>query len=257
MSGQPYSWTVNSLGEVWTLYPQGGGSLMSPAGQDFAFEIAVALNGTAWVISTEARQGGAVIQGLPPGDQWIPIPAPAAATKVAVDPNGNLWTVNEEGQVWFLYQQGGGYMASPPGEDFAMEISVAPDSGAVWIVSTDTYDDGNVLKRWDPNSQTWIALPAPAAADKVAVGPNGIIWTVNYKGEVWMLYPQGGGALMSPPGTDFAQAIGVGPDGTVWVISNEPREGGSVVMVWSGENQIWNPIPAPAAAVAVAGAVQS
>lgn len=257
MSAQPYCWTVNSLGEVWTLYPQGGGSLMSPPGQDFAFDISIGIGDIAWIISTEPRVGGAVIKELEPANtDWLSIPAPAAATRIDVGPDGMLWTVNTEGEVWLLYPQGGGSLLSPPGSDFALDIGVGQD-GTVWIASTDAYDDGNVLKRWDPNSKTWIALPAPAAADKVAVGQNGVLFTVNVKGEVWLIYPQGGGALLSPPDTDFAQDISVGPDGTVWIVSNEPRAGGSVVMWWSGENQIWNSIPAPAAATAVAGAVQS
>jgi hypothetical protein len=83
-----------------------------------------------------------------------------------------------------------------------------------------------------------------------------VLYTVNAKGEVWLIYPQGGGAMLSPPGEDFAQDISVGPDGTVWIISNEGRVGGDAVMWWSGSNQIWSTIPAPAAALAVAGATE-
>jgi hypothetical protein len=79
-------------------------------------------------------------------------------------------------------------------------------------------------------------------------------WTVNSFGEVWTLNPQDGGSLMSPAGQDFAQDIAVGAGGIVWIISNEALTGGDAVMWWSGENQNWNTIPA--AAVAVAGAVQ-
>jgi hypothetical protein len=254
----PYCWTVNSFGEVWTLYQQGGGKLMSPAGQDFAQDIVYGAGILVWIISTEDQKGGALIKGSePPFDgTWFTIPAPAAASRIDTAPNGDLWTVNDMGEVWVIHPQGGGYLASPPGLDFALDIGCG-DDGSVWITSMDVYPDyGNMLKRYDPSSKTWNALPAPASAIKVAVGPNGVLYTVNSKGEVWLVYPQGGGALLSPPNKDFAQDISVGPDGTVWIISNQGRPGGDAVMWWSGANQIWNTIPAPAAAIAVSGAVQ-
>ncbi|MFL6207952.1 MAG: hypothetical protein ACJ74W_03840 [Pyrinomonadaceae bacterium] len=256
MSTQPFCWTVNSKGEIWTLYQKGGGALMSPPGADFAFEIAIGPSvPDVWIISTVPRQGGAVPMVRPVAeDNWLPMAAPAAATKISVAPDGMLWTVNASGEVWALYPQGGGYLASPPGVDFAFDIGAGPD-GSVWVVSTEARQGGNVLQSYNQSTQTWTPLAAPAAAIHVAVGPKGVLYTVNSVGEVWLIYPQGGGALLSPPGVDFGQEISVGPDGTVWLISTEPRAGGNVVMWWSGQNQIWNSIPAPAAAVKVAGTI--
>ncbi|MBD0371157.1 MAG: hypothetical protein ICV60_10010 [Pyrinomonadaceae bacterium] len=254
----PYCWTINSVGEVWTLNPGGGGQLMSPAGEDFAMsDIAMGPDGTAWAISTMAQKGGALIIGSDPGHYgtWHKIPPPAAADRLSVGPDGTIWTVNVFGEVWALNPGGGGYIASPPGVDFALDIGAGAD-GSVWIASTDTYTDGNVLKRWNPNNNSWTALPEPASATRVAINPKGILFTVNSKGEVWLIYPQGGGALLSPPGPPFAQDISVGADGSVWIISNQGRPGGDAVMLWSGANQIWNAVPKPAAAVAVAGAVK-
>jgi hypothetical protein len=254
----PYCWTVNSFGEVWTIYPQGGGQLMSPAGQEFAQDIVYGAGTLVYIISTEEQTGGALIKGSePPFDgTWFTIPAPAAATRIDTAPNGDLVTVNDLGEVWVVHPQGGGYLLSPAGQDFALDVGCGPD-GTVWIASMDVYPDyGNVLKKYNPTKKTWEPLAAPASAIKVEVGQNGNLFTVNAKGEVWLVYPQGGGALLSPPNTDFAQDIGIGPDGTVWIISNEARPGGDAIMWWSGQNQIWNTVPSPAAAVAVAGAIR-
>jgi hypothetical protein len=264
MSTQPFCWTVNAKGEVWTLKPQGGGSLMSPANQDFAMEIAVGpVDGTAWIISTQPRPGGAVIMKRSGGDSgWTPMPAPAAATMVSVDPDGVLWTVNTDGEVWVLVPGGGGgYLASPEEENFAYDISAGPD-GSVWVVSTEDREGGNVLQSYNKNTKTWTPLPAPAAATNVSVGPGGVLYTVNSKGEVWLVYPQGGGVMLSPPDTDFGQQISVGPDGTVWLIGTQVQEQdgvvtGNVVMWWTGQNQVWNTIPFPAAAMKVAGAART
>ena len=62
--------------------------------------------------------------------------------------------------------------------------------------------------------------------------------------------------MISPPGIEFAQDISVGPDGTVRAISGtNARPGGAAVMWWAGANEVWYTIPAPAAAIAVSGAI--
>lgn len=221
-------------------------------------DIAMGPDGTAWAISTMTQEGGALIIGSDPGHYgtWHKIPPPAAADRLSVGPEGTIWTVNDKGEVWALKPQGGGYIASPPSVDFALDIGAGAD-GSVWITSTDVNATGNVLKRWNASTKSWSALPAPASATKVAVNSKGILFTVNVKGEVWLVYPNGVGGQLSPPGPPFAQDISVGPDDSVWAISNQGRPGGAAVMLWSGANQIWTTIPKPAAAVVVAGAVQS
>lgn len=256
----PYCWTVNSLGEVWILYQQGGGKLVSPPNTDFAQDIVYGAGQIVWIISTEDQEGGALIKGCEPpydSDSWFTIPPPAAANRLASDPSGNLWTVNDKGGVWYVYvPAGGGYLASPPNTDFALDIACGTD-GSVYIASTEiNVNYGNLLKRWNAGNKTWTTLPAPAAGIKVAVGQKGVVYALNAKGEVWLFYPQGGSVMISPPGIGFAQDISVGPDGTLWAVSGtKPRPGGNAVMWWAGANQVWYTIPAPAAAVAVAGAI--
>ena len=254
----PYCWTVNTFGEVWTLYQQGGGQLMSPSGQDFAQEIVYGVGTLVYIISTVDQKGGALIKGSEPpfNGTWFTIPPPAAAIRIDTAPNGDLVTVNDLGEVWVIHPQGGGYLLSPAGQQFALDVGCG-DDGSVWITSTEIDPScGNLLKKYNPTTKGWDTLPPPASAIKVAVAPNGNLFTVNSKGEVWLVYPHGGGALLSPPGRPFAQDISCGPDGTVWIISNVARPGGAAVMWWSGNNQIWNTIPAPAAAMAVSGAIR-
>jgi hypothetical protein len=229
---------------------------MSPKGQYFAYDIAVGpVVADAWIISTKPRPGGNVIMVRPAAeDDWLPMAAPAAATKISIAPNGLVWTVNASGEVWALQPQGGGFLASPPGVAFAYDIAAGLD-GSIWVVSNEAREGGNVLQSYNSSTKQWTPLAAPAAAISVAVGKGGELYTVNSKGEVWLIYPQGGGVLLSPPGVDFGQEINVGPDGTVWLISTEPREGGNVIMWWSGANQVWYSIPEPAAAIQVAGTV--
>ena len=108
---------------------------------------------------------------------------------------------------------------------------------------------------WLPNasSRDWTTVPKPAAAARVAVGPDGVAYTVNDKGEVWTVKKEGGGQQLSPPGGEFAFDIGVGADGTAWVVSTEARPGGAAPKwLQDAATQAWVVVPKPAAANQIA-----
>lgn len=78
-----------------------------------------------------------------------------------------------------------------------------------------------------------------------------IAWTVNTKGEVWTLQPQGGGNIFAP--AESALSIGTGADGTVWIVSMKPLENGTgnVIQYFSGSG--WTSVPGEVGGVTVAG----
>ncbi|NEQ36495.1 MAG: hypothetical protein F6K40_09485 [Okeania sp. SIO3I5] len=167
-----------------------------------------------------------------------------------------VWTVNSKGEVWTLDEQGGGKLYSTTG--FAGDIGVGAD-GTVWTITTQPQvGEGGNIPAWlsDPETSKWTKLGSPAAAIRIAVGPDGIAWTVNSKGEVWTLNkPSGGGLLYSSPG--FAKDIGVGADGTVWVVTTEPQVGGGGnILAWLSEPNKgawgWTKLGSPAAAIRIA-----
>ncbi len=171
---------------------------------------------------------------------------------------GTAWTVNTKGEVWTLTEQGGGDLYSPANVGFALDIGVGAD-GTAWIISTQANvgQAGNhVMYLSDPAAKSWASVPGPAAATRVAGGPDGVAWTVNDRGEVWTLHQQGGGNLYTPAGADFAMDVGVSPDGTVWIISSQANVGqaGNHVMYLSDPAaKSWTTLPGPAAASVVSG----
>ena len=249
------AYTVNSKGEVWTLQEQGGGELLSPPNAEFAQDIGVDAEGTAWIVGTEERPGGAAPSWAEAAAAkvWKTLAPPAAAASIAVGPNGVAYTVNDKGEVWTLHEQGGGELLSPANVCFAQDIGVGAD-GTVWIVGAEARPGGAVPK-WlkDPATKTWKTLAPPAAASRIAVGPQGVAYTVNDKGEVWTLHKQGGGELLSPANQLFAMDIGVGADGTVWIVSAEARPGGAAPK-WLKDpaTKTWETLAPPAAAVKIA-----
>src|SRR5438034_115652 len=74
-------------------------------------------------------------------------------------------------------------------------------------------------------------------------------WTINAKGEIWTVKPQGGAELMAPQ--NFAAEISIGADATVWVISPDPQpdQSGNIIKWYDVVAKQWQTVPAPAAAV--------
>ncbi len=248
------AWTVNSKGEVWTLQEQGGGLLYSETG--FAQDIGVGADPdhTVWVITTEKQNGpgGYVTAWLDrTTKKWTKLTLPAAATRIAVDSKGTAWTVNSEGEVWTLHKPGGGELYSKTG--FAQDIGVGAD-GTVWVITTEKQNGpGGYVTAWlDQTTKKWTKLTLPAAATRIAVGPEGTAWTVNSEGEVWTLHKPGGGELYSKTG--FAQDIGVASNGRVWVITTEKQNGpGGYVTAWLDQTtKKWTKLTLPAAATQIA-----
>ena len=262
------AWTVNSGGEVWTLQPEGGGSLYSPIG--FAQDIGVNAAGIVYVVKNTPQPGqkGYIVARLvspadgKDGSGWKELASPAAAVRIAVDPDGTAWTVNSAGQVRTLMPPGNGLVYSP--EDFAQDIGVGADN-TVWVVTTKPLhgqkgDTAAWLAARSGSNSSWEKVAWVRRAVRIAVDPDGIAWTVNSCGEVWTLKPESGGSLgsrYSPEG--FAQDIGVGADGTVWVVTTKPQFGqkGNIV-AWladpakGADGSGWQELASPAAAVAIA-----
>ncbi|MBL8216723.1 MAG: hypothetical protein JNK87_38745 [Bryobacterales bacterium] len=80
-------------------------------------------------------------------------------------------------------------------------------------------------------------------------------WTVNSKGEVWTLHPQGGGQLMAP--AESALQVALGFDGIPWIVSTKRGSGaGNLVQYYYG-NSGWQTLPPTICAVQVAGSTNN
>lgn len=251
------AWFIDGDRGVWTL--DTAGNTTQKAGADSALDLSVGADGTSWIISTETREspGGNIISWYDAANNsWVQVPPLAAAAQVAGAPDGNSWVINTQGTVWTVYPQGGYKLMSPEGVYFALDISVGAD-GTVWIISSETRQSpgGNIISWYDAANNNWVQVPPLAAAAKVAGAPDGNAWVVNSKGEVWIVYPQGGYKLMSTADEYFALDISVGSDGTPWIISTdtgEPDKGGNRIKYCDTATGQWVTVP-NAEGVKVAG----
>jgi hypothetical protein len=124
-------------------------------------------NNFAWIVTSNERSGGfapaSLYRGMP--DQpWVELAAPAAATRIAILPNGDAMAVDGNGDVCSFDTRG---KRTPYPGVKAQDIGVAGD-GTVWVIS-DKARPGGVVPCWlDWGSKTWHEMPAPAAALKIA-----------------------------------------------------------------------------------------
>jgi hypothetical protein len=169
--------------------------------------------------------------------------------RLAAIPSGGVWVVSEAGEAWRFDSNGSGVRVLPSGA--VEEISVGAD-GQVWVVSREHRFGGRVVRRFLQTESAWYSLPPPASAVKIAGAPDGMAWTVNSKGDVWMLHPLGGGnfpycevdtacercrfSSVENPVDDIA----VGPDGCVWITRPQRQGVGSTISyIESGDRKTY------------------
>jgi streptogramin lyase len=229
-----------------------------------AEEISFGADRTLWVLATGGGRQ-VVFRRRPGSDSLEIVPVAVPLSRIAGAPDGTLWMVSARGEVLLLEPGAAECRRSPAGEEFATEISAGAD-GSVWIVSTVTRAGGRIVRRRDGADGFWRDLPAPAAATRVAVAPDGMAWTVNARGVVWRLHPEGGGNLAEcqvdtacsecrfSAAADSVREISVGPDGSVWVLA--VRDSNPTLMLLTDPlARRYVIVPTPQGGVRVAGAL--
>ncbi len=223
---------------------------MAPAGS--ALQVALGFDGTPWIVSTQRSNGpGNLIQYYSNGN-WQTLPNTIGASQIAGSTNGFCWYVDENNAVWAVDTNGTASRMSADGT--ALSVGVG-NFGPAWAISTQSYEGGggNIILYYNENNGQWVPVPAPAAGTQLAGQYDNSAWVVNVTNAVYNVQQNGASTQISPDGT--ALQIGIGPDKTPWIISTQSNNspGGSIIMYYA--NSSWNPVPAPAAAIWVAGSM--
>ncbi len=151
------AWVANVKGEIWKLDINGGATRMPGSAND----IGIGANGHVWVVGTNPVPGGYGIHRWS-GNGWSSIPG--GAVRVAVDPQGVPWVVNDGGTIFRLDPKG--WQTMPGG---AKDIGIGAN-GAIWITGTD-----GALYRWTGSG--W-GRTSGIGTD-VAVDKTGRSWHIN------------------------------------------------------------------------------
>jgi hypothetical protein len=184
-----------------------------------ASALSIGRNGSVWILGTTPVPGGYPLYQWN-GHGWSQ--ASVAALKIAVDPNGNPWTVDSAHHI--RHYNGKGWVNY---SGAATDISVGAN-GSVWILGTNRVPGGYAIYHW--TAKGWTAVSG--GATHLAVDPSGNAWSVDsafhirhYNGQGWVNY--------SGAATD----ISVAANGTLWVTGTNPAAGGYGIYLW--ENRNW------------------
>lgn len=217
-----------------------------------ARDIAEGADGSTWVLGREDKPGGHSLYRYEGADLWQRDRASAgsAGVRIAVDPRGQPWVVNDSGEIW--RRQNETTWQQLPGT--ATDIGIGGD-GTVWVLGTDSKSGGYGLWRW--TGRTWVPDEASvsSAGVRISVDERGQPWVVNDSGEIWRRNSRTSWSLL--PGT--ATDIGIGARGGAWVLGTNLKADGYGLWQWNGTTWVEDSVSATSAgmqiAVGSAGAV--
>jgi N-acetyl-anhydromuramyl-L-alanine amidase AmpD len=149
-------WVVNASGDIYKL--AAGGVWQHVSG--LAMDIAIASDGSTWVIATDDTLGGFGVYQLT-GAGWLRIQG--GGTRIAAGPNGNLWVVNSWGAIYERTTSG---WRLRPGAGY--DIGITAGRGPT-VVGTNRVCGGYGLWTW--NGSAWTRVPG--AGIGVSVDPGG------------------------------------------------------------------------------------
>jgi len=178
-----------------------------------ATDVGVGADGTTWRLGTDAGPGGFNIYRRS-GGNWQKVDG--SAVRIAVDPRGVPWVVNNTGTI---LRWNGAAWDTMPGA--AIDIGIGAD-GTVWVLGAD-----DAAWRW--NGSSWTSFGG--GAKSIAVGPDSNPWVVNGAGDIWR---HDGKNWILLPGK--AVDIAVDAAGSAFVVGGAAGPGGYRVHRWTGTN---------------------
>lgn len=197
-----------------------------------ANDIAIGSNGKVWIVTNTPTGGGFTIQEWN-GTEWSNVDG--GAVRIAVDPIGNPWVINNANQI---FKRENGRWVLMPGT--ATDISIGAN-GAVWIIGTGTTGGGNTIHFWNGTGWTLVG----GGGTRIAVAPNGQPFVINNGKTIFERTTAGAWITKSGAGTD----IGIGANGKIWVIGYSTGATDFDVFQWMGTD--WSGVDGGGTVIAV------
>lgn len=180
-----YIWTVNGFGHVHRVSPSGDLELKGGSARD----ISIGINGQVWIVDDatipESDSRGGMIRRNTGGSTWDHILTNVRAMKVAITPEGTVWYLDGNGDVFTLH---------PTGEDLAhrggtaRDIDIGPN-GDVWIVDNDgipeSNEEGGMIRK-NTGGNNWNVV-IDVRAVHFAVVNSDEIWATSGSGQVFKI----------------------------------------------------------------------
>jgi hypothetical protein len=229
-------WAVNADGHIFSVDGAARTEARSLPRPWRAVHISVDGAGTVWALAT--RQGCHALWSLARRTgEWERRMERAGPFRFWGARGGGVWIFEEGLRHWF----GVGESRPMVGVQFALQDLSHGTDGTLWALGGQSRFGGFVVRRYDADASTWRLLPPPAAALRISGAADGTAWSVNSRGDIWRLHPQGAGHFgeceMTPecanchysPRELQVRDVSSGPDGTLWFLSNQKVEHGFAI----------------------------
>ena len=143
----------------------------------------------------------------------------AYGKRIAVDPKGNAWVVDKQGQVFEAKSKGTNTKATFTKKAGIKAVDIgAGAEGSVWAVGYPKNSFGFTIYKFIAASNTWKVVPGSAV--RITVDRHGMPWVINSKSKVFKLNKAN---WVMQQGTGYD--IGAGPDGSIFLVSTVRGEG--------------------------------
>lgn len=170
---------ANNVGQIWEY----NGSWTQPtAGSGTARDVAVAPDGTLYVIGTTTAPGGYTLWKWVSG-AWVSVPGGATHLALAFSAGNTgdgLWVTNSSNQIWYSAAGDGSDWVQEPGS--AVNVGASPDS--VWVLGTNTVPGGFGLWGWNGDVAGWEQLTGGGTS--VTSGSSTLPAVTNSTNQIWV-----------------------------------------------------------------------
>ena len=201
----------------------------------YGTDIGVGPNNAAWTLAAQypCCYGNYEVASYSASTQAWTLVSGAYASRIAVAPDtGMPWLATDDGRI---FEYNGSAFVQIPG--YAADIGVGPNSIA-WVLARQ-YPDGKgnyEVAYYSPSSKTW-SLVNGAYGARIAVSPDtGTPWLVT---AAHLIYKWNGSSFVLMPG--HGADIAVGPNGIGWTLGTDypDKKGNYQVFQWSPGTGTW------------------
>lgn len=233
-------WCISDLGEIFNVTSSGTVTDAALPQDWIGRRIDVGPQGQVWVLASHRHTDEFSLHlRATQTHGWRRVCGLPELTEMAAG-EGGVWLSTAE-RLQLVDERGGVKRSHHLPCERPQNVCESPD-GALWVVGGNARHGGWALHRLGSHAKHWSEFPAPIAAVQLSCASDGTAWTINSKGQVWRIHPEGPGhfkectehaecrGCLKSPSAESIEEISVGPDGQIWCRTRKLMQGGTQIV---------------------------
>ena len=174
VTGNDQLWLVDDQQVLWGQLQAGNALFYLRKARD----VVTGPDNSIWIVSTEPKAGGYQVYQRSDSNYWNS--ANFAAVNIAVDKSGNIWAVNDSGQISLYNAASKTWSSIKAPAAGARSISIGSSSGNVWLLGSASTPGGFPIFQWNSTTKSWDPY-----------GPYGAVQITEAAGRPWIVQSDG------------------------------------------------------------------